>query len=247
MLRSMTGFARAERATPAGLLAWEIRSVNHRYLEVGLRLPEELRALGGGVPPHHRRGRAPRQGRASSLRAGRSRPPAASSRSTPTCWTRSSSVRSPCAGASAPRGASTRWTCCAGRASCARPSAKRPARRGRAGAARRDARGFHRLARGRRRAHRGDASLARVAGHARSSMAIGARLPEVQSRIRAKMPERLAALGAEVNPERLEQEVAILRAEDGRRRGARPAEESRRRSWRRRSPPATRSAASSIS
>ena len=44
MLRSMTGFARAERATPAGLLAWEIRSVNHRYLEVGLRLPEDLRA-----------------------------------------------------------------------------------------------------------------------------------------------------------------------------------------------------------
>ena len=45
MLKSMTGFARAERTTPAGLLAWEIRSVNHRYLEVGLRVPEELRAL----------------------------------------------------------------------------------------------------------------------------------------------------------------------------------------------------------
>src|SRR5262245_55464161 len=44
MLRSMTGFARAERATPAGQLAWEIRSVNHRFLEVGLRLPDELRA-----------------------------------------------------------------------------------------------------------------------------------------------------------------------------------------------------------
>ena len=44
MLRSMTGFARAERTTAAGLLAWEIRSVNHRYLEVSLRLPEELRA-----------------------------------------------------------------------------------------------------------------------------------------------------------------------------------------------------------
>ena len=43
MLRSMTGFARSERATAAGLLAWEIRSVNHRYLEVSLRLPEELR------------------------------------------------------------------------------------------------------------------------------------------------------------------------------------------------------------
>ena len=40
--------------------------------------------------------------------------------------------------------------------------------------------------------------------------AIAARLPEVQSRIRAKMQERLVALRAEVNPERLEQEVAIL-------------------------------------
>jgi len=40
--------------------------------------------------------------------------------------------------------------------------------------------------------------------------AIAARLPEVQARIRAKMQERLVALRAEVNPERLEQEVAIL-------------------------------------
>jgi len=39
---------------------------------------------------------------------------------------------------------------------------------------------------------------------------VAARLPDVQSRIRAKMKERLAALGAEGNPERLEQEIAIL-------------------------------------
>ncbi len=43
MIRSMTGFARSERATASGVLAWELRGVNHRYLEVGLRLPEELR------------------------------------------------------------------------------------------------------------------------------------------------------------------------------------------------------------
>jgi uncharacterized protein (TIGR00255 family) len=41
----MTAFARREAETPAGTLAWELRSVNHRYLDVGLRLPEELRAL----------------------------------------------------------------------------------------------------------------------------------------------------------------------------------------------------------
>jgi uncharacterized protein (TIGR00255 family) len=39
---------------------------------------------------------------------------------------------------------------------------------------------------------------------------VAARLPEVQLRIRAKLQERVAALGAEVNPERLEQEIALL-------------------------------------
>jgi uncharacterized protein (TIGR00255 family) len=47
MIRSMTGFARCERATASGVLAWELRSVNHRYLEIVLRLPEELRAAEG--------------------------------------------------------------------------------------------------------------------------------------------------------------------------------------------------------
>jgi uncharacterized protein (TIGR00255 family) len=45
MLRSMTAFASAEADTGHGSLAIELRSVNHRYLELGLRLPEELRAL----------------------------------------------------------------------------------------------------------------------------------------------------------------------------------------------------------
>ena len=39
---------------------------------------------------------------------------------------------------------------------------------------------------------------------------VNARLPDVQARIRAKLAERLAALTAEVNPERFEQEVALL-------------------------------------
>jgi uncharacterized protein (TIGR00255 family) len=40
----MTGFARRERQFPWGLLAWELRTVNHRFMEVGCRLPEEFRA-----------------------------------------------------------------------------------------------------------------------------------------------------------------------------------------------------------
>ena len=39
----MTGFARRERQFPWGLLAWELRTVNHRFLDIGIRLPEEFR------------------------------------------------------------------------------------------------------------------------------------------------------------------------------------------------------------
>jgi uncharacterized protein (TIGR00255 family) len=41
----MTGFASAEARLHSFRLVWEIRSVNHRYLELGFRMPEELRAL----------------------------------------------------------------------------------------------------------------------------------------------------------------------------------------------------------
>ncbi len=45
MLRSMTAFARREQPSPWGAITWELRSVNHRYLETSLRLPETLRGL----------------------------------------------------------------------------------------------------------------------------------------------------------------------------------------------------------
>jgi uncharacterized protein (TIGR00255 family) len=45
MIRSMTGFASVERQYEFGRLTWELRSVNHRYLEIGLRIPEEFRIL----------------------------------------------------------------------------------------------------------------------------------------------------------------------------------------------------------
>src|SRR3974390_1020876 len=47
MIRSMTGFARCERSAAFGTLAWELKSVNHRYLELAVRTPEELRFLEG--------------------------------------------------------------------------------------------------------------------------------------------------------------------------------------------------------
>ena len=45
----MTAFARVENAGPYGTLSWELRSVNHRYLEPHLRLPEAFRDLEGSV------------------------------------------------------------------------------------------------------------------------------------------------------------------------------------------------------
>ncbi len=45
MIRSMTAFASGERSTEWGVLGCELRAVNHRFLELGLRLPEELRAF----------------------------------------------------------------------------------------------------------------------------------------------------------------------------------------------------------
>ncbi|NJM10554.1 MAG: YicC family protein [Synechococcaceae cyanobacterium SM1_2_3] len=45
MLRSMTAFARQEQPSALGTITWELRSVNHRYLETTLRLPEALRGL----------------------------------------------------------------------------------------------------------------------------------------------------------------------------------------------------------
>jgi uncharacterized protein (TIGR00255 family) len=61
MIRSMTGFARRERQGPWGTLVCELRTVNHRYLEASLRLPEELKALDNEV----------RQAIAAALRRGK--------------------------------------------------------------------------------------------------------------------------------------------------------------------------------
>src|SRR5579864_6501042 len=45
MIASMTGFARGELSGPFGTLVCEIRSVNHRFLDATLRLPDSCRAL----------------------------------------------------------------------------------------------------------------------------------------------------------------------------------------------------------
>lgn len=82
MIKSMTAFARETRVAELGELTWELRAVNHRYLEPSVRLPEELRALEGEVrtrlTARLRRGKAdctlryvPAVGLAGSLRVNR--------------------------------------------------------------------------------------------------------------------------------------------------------------------------------
>ena len=49
MTLSMTAFSRQQQEQEWGSLTWEIRSVNHRYLEANVRLPESFRALENAV------------------------------------------------------------------------------------------------------------------------------------------------------------------------------------------------------
>ncbi|WP_153914499.1 YicC/YloC family endoribonuclease [Shewanella sp. TC10] len=45
MIQSMTAYARIEHKAEWGTASWELRSVNQRYLETYLRLPEQMRSL----------------------------------------------------------------------------------------------------------------------------------------------------------------------------------------------------------
>jgi len=49
MTSSMTAFSRQEETATWGRATWEIRTVNHRYLDIAIRLPEELRMLENSV------------------------------------------------------------------------------------------------------------------------------------------------------------------------------------------------------
>jgi len=52
MTASMTAYGRTEETNETGHITWEIRSVNHRYLEMNIRLPEELRMLEAKIREH---------------------------------------------------------------------------------------------------------------------------------------------------------------------------------------------------
>lgn len=54
-IHSMTAFARVERQLPEATLIWELKSVNHRYLEVSTRLPDAFRDVDFSVREHCRK------------------------------------------------------------------------------------------------------------------------------------------------------------------------------------------------
>jgi uncharacterized protein (TIGR00255 family) len=45
MIQSMTAFARKQIQSDWGMAIWELRSINHRYLELNVRLPDNFREL----------------------------------------------------------------------------------------------------------------------------------------------------------------------------------------------------------
>ena len=208
MIRSMTGFARRERQFPWGLIAWELKTVNHRYLEISCRLPEEFRAaevdfrqsIAGAV----RRGKVE-----SSLHF---RPVAAASSlevDADVLGTITQRAREVAAQAGAAARIDVmdllRW-----------PGVVREQNRDAAPLIAAShallAEALAELARSRdsEGARLRDALEQRCAGLTDFAAQVAERLPEVRARIRAKLLERIAALTSDVDHDRLEQELAIL-------------------------------------
>ena len=208
MIRSMTGFARRERQFPWGLLAWELKTVNHRFLEMGCRLPEEFRAAEAEF----------RQAIAGSVRRGKVecslhfRPALASGALEVDAELLSSLIQRAQAIASQTGNAARidvldvlRWP------GVIRDGSRDPAPMIAAAQALL-AEALAELARfrdsegGRLR----DALEQRCAGLVEFAARVADRLPEVRARMRAKLLERIAQLVSDVDQERLEQELAIL-------------------------------------
>jgi uncharacterized protein (TIGR00255 family) len=208
MIRSMTGFARRERQFPWGLLAWELKTVNHRFLEIGCRLPEEFRTAEANF----------RQAIAGAVRRGKVEcalhfRPATVATSLEVdadvlaaLALRAQQVASQVGGAARIDVMDLlRW-----------PGVVREYSRDTAplitaahsllGEALAELARFRDSEGGRLR----DALEQRCAGLQDFAARVTERLPEVRARMRAKLLERIAQLTSEVDHERLEQELAIL-------------------------------------
>jgi len=205
----MTGFARRETTGSWGTLVCELRSVNHRFLEAGFRLPDELRAAEGELRTrlarHVRRGkvdctlsyRRP-QGAAAALDVD----PTALERLMHAVEVVTRSVREPSTvnaldvlrwpGVLREEGASGEQLLAVTYSVFGATLEDLVAARAREGARLREL------------LEQRCTSLEELVATVR------ARLPEMQTRVRARLNERLAELSANVDRERLEQELALL-------------------------------------
>ena len=209
MIASMTGFARRESAGTWGTLVCELRSVNHRFLEAGFRLPDELRAAEGEL--RTRLTRAVRRGKVDcTLSYRRPQGAAAPLEVDPVALEQllnaveavTQSLREPTTLNALDV---LRWP----------------------GVLREDGGSGERLlavayavfgatledlvaARAREGARLGELLEQRCAALEALVAEVRARLPEVQARVRSRLDERLAELGASVERERIEQELALL-------------------------------------
>jgi uncharacterized protein (TIGR00255 family) len=210
MIRSMTGFARRERQGPWGTLTCELRTVNHRYLEVSLRLPEDLRSLESDA----------RQALSASLRRGKV-DAGLYLRSTAALATSLElnqplleqllqraddiAVRLGERGGPASPFDVLRW-----------PGVVREAERdvgplaAEAIALLKETVEELNGSRAREGARIRELLQSRCQGLVEGVALVRARLPEVSARIRARVSERIAQLGTQVDPERLEQELVLL-------------------------------------
>lgn len=210
MIASMTGFARRETSGPWGSLICELRSVNHRFLESSLRLPEELRSLDPEIRQQFGRGlkrgkvdctftyrRTDSAARALDLDRealeqllGRAREVAALAGSTPVNIDALEALRWP--GVIRDTDTGTQELLVAARALAAATVDDLVQARAREGA---------RL---------GELIEQRCAGLSTLVAQVRVRLPEVRTKTRSRLDERLVELKAEVDQERLEQELALL-------------------------------------
>ncbi|HEX7417616.1 MAG TPA: YicC/YloC family endoribonuclease [Steroidobacteraceae bacterium] len=205
----MTGFARRETSGPWGTLACELRSVNHRYLEAGFRLPEELRAIEGEL--RQRLGRELKRGKVDctvhyrpALGAERALMLDPETLERLLARIRELSAALPerhtvdvlevlrWPGVIREEGAGTEPAVAALRTLFAETLAELGATRAREGERLKD------LIEQRCRA------LTDYVAQVRT------RLPEVQARVRSRLEERIAELGAQVDRERIEQEVVLM-------------------------------------
>ena len=208
MIRSMTGFARRERQFPFGMLAWELKTVNHRFLEVGCRLPEEFRAaeseFRAAVAGAVRRGKVD-----CSLHF---RPTVAATslevdaELLASLTQRAQQIAAQVGGAARIEVMDVlRWPGVV-RDATRDSAALLPAAQGLLGEALAELARFRDSEGGRLQ----EALEQRCGGLLELATRVAARLPEVRTRIHAKLRERVAQLTSEVDHDRLAQEIAII-------------------------------------